>query len=204
MFVAGNTRAECAATNSNGNEVSDMAKKDLPTIEMLHKLLVCDAEAGRLWWRDRPLDLFTDARYHKQWNAEYAGEEAFQYTENAGYKRSKIFNKDYSAHRVIWAMHYGEWPDGQIDHKNHDRTDNRISNLRVVTNQGNGKNRSLQKNNTSGFTGVQWIKSSGKWDARITVDGVQKFLGSFVKKQDAITARQAANKKYKYHANHGS
>ena len=203
IFGEGNTCEECAAPNSNGNEVSDMAKKPILSIEILHKLLVCDAEACRLWWRERPLWMFTNARYWKQWNDEYAGVEAFQYTEHAGYKRSKIFNKDYSAHRVIWAMVHGEWPKGQIDHKNHARTDNRISNLRVVTNKGNGQNRTLQKNNTSGHTGVQLIKSSGKWNARIVVDGKQKSLGCFDTAKEAAEVRQAANKKHGYHANHG-
>ena len=186
-----------------------MRKHELPSIELLHELLECDAVNGLLFWRERGPHLFPESNWFKDngckaWNARYSGQPALSYKNPKGYCGGKIFNQFLLAHRVIWAMHYGEWPGGQIDHKNHDRTDNRISNLRVVTNQGNGKNRSLQKNNTSGFTGVQWIKSSGKWDARITVDGVQKFLGSFVKKQDAITARQAANKKYKYHTNHGS
>ena len=50
-----------------------------------------------------------------------------------------IYDKPYRAHRVIWALVHGEWPEGQIDHINGVRDDNRLENLRVVTNQDNQK-----------------------------------------------------------------
>ena len=43
-----------------------------------------------------------------------------------------MFGKLIYAHRAAWAIHFGEWPKGEIDHINGDASDNRIINLRVV------------------------------------------------------------------------
>jgi hypothetical protein len=107
------------------------------------------------------------------------------------------------AHRVAWALHYGEWPSDQIDHVNGDKTDNRLENLRIVTAQGNAKNRSLRSDNTSGHVGVYWVRETKKWSAQIKVDGRQKTIGSFESLEDAVKARKAAEDLNGYHANHG-
>lgn len=180
-----------------------MNKEDVMPPELLRELLRYDPRTGLLYWRERGVHHFSNERYCRMWNKRHSGQLALNCIKKDGYKSGSILGNTYFSHRVIWAMVNDEWPVDQIDHEDHNKLNNRINNFRVATNKDNGQNRSLSKNNTSGFTGVQWIKRSGKWDARITVDGAQKFLGSFVKKQDAITARQAANKKYKYHANHG-
>lgn len=74
-------------------------------------------------------------------------------------------------HRVVWVEHNGPIPDGmQIDHINHDRSDNRIENLRLVTPQQNHFNR-------SGVKGFNWDKRKGKWRAYIYRDGKMKNLG---------------------------
>lgn len=77
-------------------------------------------------------------------------------------------------HRVVT-----ECPKGlEVDHINHDTLDNRLVNLRVCTRGQNARNRVLQKNNSSGFTGVSWSSSRQTWIASIR-DGVkQRYLGS--------------------------
>lgn len=82
------------------------------------------------------------------------------------------------------------------DHKNRNPLDNRKENLRKATAQENAINRTKQKNNTSGFTGVFWHKQSNKWRARIKVNGKEIHIGSFVNKNDAIIARLKAEMKY--------
>ncbi|MDA6380520.1 HNH endonuclease signature motif containing protein [Escherichia coli] len=67
-----------------------------------------------------------------------------------------INGKAYPAHRLAWLIVYGTMPDGFIDHINRVRTDNRISNLRLVTHSENMQNRKIQKNNKSGYRGVSW------------------------------------------------
>ena len=110
--------------------------------------------------------------------------------------------RKYLLHRLAWLYVHGEFPK-QIDHINHDRMDNRLVNLRAVTNSTNSKNRSVQSLNTSGITGVSYDKSRGRWLAQIKVDYKKIFLGRFKNKEDAVKARMEANEKYGFHENHG-
>jgi len=139
----------------------------------------------------------------KSWDKKYSGELAFTATNVAGYATGTIFTRQYLAHRVAWAITNGEWPKDQIDHINHDKTDNRISNLRDVTQTENQKNASVRKDNTSGVVGVNWSKQLSKWRARISVSGRNKCLGYFSDKKDAVAARAGAEIECGYHRNHG-
>ncbi len=91
----------------------------------------------------------------------------------------------YCAHRVAWSIYYGEEPHGEIDHKNGDRSDNRISNLRVVDRVENMQNLFYKPRGFSGVRGVVWSKKLGKWRARITVDKKGISLGCFESKDEA-------------------
>ena len=119
------------------------------------------------------------------------------------YRIIKFFYSLYSAHRLAWALHYGKWPDSQIDHINGNGLDNRISNLRDVDGSTNLRNQKKNKHNTSGFTGVYWNKTESKWHASLRVNGKDKFLGQFTHIDDAVVARVAANKKYGFSDRHG-
>lgn len=121
-----------------------------------------------------------------------------------GYLQINVRGKVLKAHRLAWFLKTGDWPDGQIDHINHNRTDNRFENLRVVDNSGNHKNRPIQKNNTSGCAGVAYVKRIGKWRAYITLDGKQKNLGYYDSIEPAIFARKKGVAEYGYHENHGA
>ena len=78
------------------------------------------------------------------------------------YLEVKFMYKSYPLHRVIWEMHNGPIPEGmQIDHINHIRTDNRLENLRLVTAPENMQNKSMDKRNKTGFTGVRLDKKTG-------------------------------------------
>lgn len=120
-----------------------------------------------------------------------------------GYVRISIKNKPYLAHRIAWLYQFGVLPQGQIDHENGNRSDNRITNLRDCSNQTNQRNQRRAANNTSGVTGVSWHKKEQRWRARISTDGKQVHLGCFKEKSDAIAARKAAEKEHGYHPNHG-
>ena len=108
------------------------------------------------------------------------------------YWQVMLKKKLYLAHRVVWYLHHGEWPSGEIDHINGDTTDNRVSNLRDVTKSVNIKNKAKQSNNKSGFTGVYFETASGKYRAQIKSNGVIKNLGRFERIEDAVIARRAA------------
>lgn len=121
-----------------------------------------------------------------------------------GYHCIGLAGKKYLAHRLAWLYVYGEEPEGQIDHINHLRADNRISNLRDISDTGNRRNQTRSKHNTSGYVGVSFNNTSKLWMAAIGVSGKSISLGSFKNKQDAINARKAAEKKYGFHPNHGN
>jgi hypothetical protein len=185
-----------------------MAKRELPSPELLRKLLRYEPETGKLYWRERNTE--THSMTHQvpeykvaNWNARMAGMEAFT-AQQDGYLRGRVYLKTLSAHRVVWAIHYGEWPKDDIDHINHDRLDNRISNLRSVTRKNNNKNRSMRTDNTSGIMGVSWHKRTKKWIAYIHSDKGRKYLGLFSEKEEAESARKAAEAEFGYHPNHGA
>jgi hypothetical protein len=116
-----------------------------------------------------------------------------------GYCGILINKKEYKQHRLAWFYVYGEWPDGDIDHINGDRTDNRIANLRPATDALNTLNKSWESCNRAGFRGVSWHKterSKGKWRVRITANGVRKSIGNFDSLEEAISARICAENEF--------
>lgn len=115
---------------------------------------------------------------------------------NSGYAYVGFHSKRFLVHRIAWLMHYGELPTKLIDHRNHDRLDNRICNLRLADPVQNGRNRRKPKNNTSGYKGV--VRAGKKWTARIRYNGRVNSLGIFESPEAAHEAYvQAA------HIHHG-
>ena len=97
----------------------------------------------------------------------------------------------------------GKWPNGEVDHINGIRDDNRWCNLRDVTKSENQRNAKIRKVNTSGFNGVDFHTKHNKWRARIYVDGRSELLGYFSNFFVACCVRKAAEQEHGYHPNHG-
>ncbi len=124
-----------------------------------------------------------------------------------GYVRIKLDGKMHQAHRLAWnTLHPDDLigPDEEIDHINHDRTDNRGINLRKVSKAENMRNKSLYRRNTSGVSGVGFMPEFKLWRARIRVAGELIYLGCFNTFEAAVEARIAAEIKYDFHKNHGA
>lgn len=177
------------------------------TPEILKELLEYCPDTGTLTWKERGRVWFkSDAvfgyRAHVIWNSRYAGNEAFTANKD-GYKVGAVLGTNFRAHRVAIAISYGEWPPDDVDHENGDRSDNRLSNLRVVPRAENTRNAMIPKNNTSGALGVYWRRDIQKWQPRIRVDGRYISLGCFEHKFDAVLARITADREHGYHQNHG-
>ena len=116
-----------------------------------------------------------------------------------GYKYVRLDWVIYAQHRLAWLYMYGRWPDGELDHINHDTGDNRIANLReCVDGVVNQHNKQAPKNNTSGYVGVDFHKASGKWRARIKAGETYHHLGLFDTAEEANEVRLAAKQKYHF------
>lgn len=115
---------------------------------------------------------------------------------NNGYISITINGRRYQAHQLAWLYEYGVFPDKCIDHINRVKTDNRFCNLRNIDRWKNNVNKDLQKNNKTGYVGVNFIQKSNKYHARIKIHNKNIHLGYFDKIDDAITVRKRAEKKY--------
>lgn len=113
---------------------------------------------------------------------------------HSGYIKIGICGVQYSAHRLAWLYVNDRWPINQIDHINGNKADNRIGNLREVTNGQNQQNGSLRKTNSSGHKGVSWDKNTSKWIAYICCDNKQYNLGYYLTIAEAVAARTAGEK----------
>lgn len=181
--------------------------KDLPNPDLLRQVLRYEPETGKLYWKERSVDMFTDGKQTAEhncasWNNRFANKEAFTAFDSYGYKHGKIFGRKHKAHRVIWAIVHDEWPDN-IDHINGICDDNRIENLRSVSHAENLRNQKRPSTNTSGVVGVHWANREKKWNAYISIDRCRKSLGYFTYFDEAVAARKKAEIKHGFHHNHG-
>ena len=94
-----------------------------------------------------------------------------------GYRMIKIRSKSYAAHRLAWLIVYGDLPEF-VDHKDGNRTNNAISNLRPATRSQNGANCGPRQRNKYGLKGVS-RHPNGKWLAQIQVNKRKLHLGLF-------------------------
>lgn len=178
-------------------------KYHLHSIEFLRTVLTYDAQTGDFYFLARPRELFQSQRSCSSWKSRFEGKKAFGKPKKNGYLRTSILGLTYYAHRLAWALHYGEWPVAEIDHINGDRADNRIINLRSVSHVENCRNLSKPINNTSGVIGVSWSASREKWVAYIDDAKGRIPLGRFTEFHEAVIARKAAETALRYHPNHG-
>ncbi len=161
--------------------------------ERVNSLLRYDRVTGKLFWK-----------VYRNSQAQ-AGQEA-GYVNPDNYIYVGIDGEMYPAHCVIWLLEYGYYPTHQVDHADHNRSNNLLSNLEEVGFAKNQLNKRKFRNNTSGFTGVNSLPN-GKFIARAftTENGKRRSrsLGTFNLFEDAVAARKRYLLDNGYHANHG-
>lgn len=119
-----------------------------------------------------------------------------------GYLDVNIGGDTYKCHRLAFLYVAGFWS-VSVDHINGTRTDNRWVNLREVDKITNMRNRGINRNNTSGATGVNWFPDTSQWRARINLNGQRLSLGLFDTIEEAVEARRVAEAQIGYYPNHG-
>lgn len=114
-----------------------------------------------------------------------------------GYRSIFIDGKSFLAHRVAWLLAHGAWPDGDIDHIDGNRQNNRIENLRDVSRRTNLQNRRAAGSHRKhgSLLGAAWHASTGKWRALIKHEGRQVSLGYFATEQEAHVAYVEAKRR---------
>lgn len=110
-----------------------------------------------------------------------------------GYRQISVDGRLYFAHRLAWFYVHGVWPNGQIDHINGTRSDNRIDNLRDVQSRINTENqRRPRRDNSLGLLGVHKFRKS--FIAQLQAKGRMIYLGSFKTAEEASAAYLAAKR----------
>ena len=149
-----------------------------------------DHETGYLWWikpsenksarrlLDKPVGWHTPAGY-----LEFGSPRQI-----TGYS----YTKKLFVHRIAWFLHYGIWPEHELDHINNDKTDNRLENLRPATRKENGRNRKAHKDSSSKYKGVSWNKKQQKWISQIKINYKTEYLGCYTSEEDAARAYDKA------------
>lgn len=123
-----------------------------------------------------------------------AGQVAGTFNGN-GHRQIGLDGKIWMAHRLAWFYVHGVWPADEIDHRDLNKDNNAIVNLREATHIENCNNRRASpKTNKSGFKGVSKLR--GKWHAQIKHKRRCYHLGYFDDPNEAHAAYVAASKKY--------
>jgi hypothetical protein len=109
-----------------------------------------------------------------------------------GYTLIGIDGAKFRAHRLAWLYVHGEWPKEDVDHRDRDRCNNAIANLREASRTQNNGNLPKRRDNISGYKGV---RAHGKWwRAVITINHQSHHLGLFRRPEEAHEAYCEASK----------
>lgn len=112
-----------------------------------------------------------------------------------GYIRLLLMQRSVMAHRLVWLLKTGDWPDGEIDHIDGNRSNNRLENLRIATRAQNNRNRrSLESKRLP--KGVSRNQRGDTYRVRIMVDRHLITVGNFKTWQLAADAYVEASKRH--------
>lgn len=153
-----------------------MAIDDL-TFARVSEALSYNADTGVVAWKVR-----------RNQNA-IPGKPAGNICKTTGYRKIQVDGRTKTAHRLAWLLSYGRYPDGDVDHINGIRTDNRLCNLRELPRHENMQNqRAARSDSKSGILGVHYCAKTNKFRAQIQVRGKKVALGYFDNADEASTA----------------
>jgi hypothetical protein len=142
----------------------------------LKEVLKYEPDTGNFFWLDKPhVPKNTPAGCH----------------DKKGYMRIFVDGREYRAGRLAFLYMYGRFPYPCVDHINGIRDDDRIENLREVTNRQNLQNKAVHR--AGRLPGAQKDRG-GKWRSECWNGSNRRFLGIFATEQEAHKAYMAACK----------
>lgn len=109
----------------------------------------------------------------KAWNAQWAGKTVVQSEHRepkhkyGAYRMIRVKGRHYAVHRLVWLYVHGRWPPYLLDHRDGNKLNNSIGNLREATGQQNAVNRGAQINNVLGLKGIRYNARRRKYIASI-------------------------------------
>lgn len=140
-----------------------MKKREQEIDHLLDEYFYCDYEKGIL--------------YNKTQRANRLKIDSEAGSLSQGYKKVDINGRKYQVHRIIWRMYSGKWPENYIDHIDGDKLNNKITNLREVTNRENTQN--MKKHRNGKLCGFYYHKRDNLYGARIYINGFVANIGYF-------------------------
>jgi len=152
---------------------------------LIKEMFDYDGKEGVLYWKQRDRKWFNHDKYHYIWNKRFAGKQAGHIMPSRKYGVINVLNHRYEYHQVVWAWVNGKWPENNIDHIDGDPSNNRVENLRDVTQFQNLKNINKNKGLTP-FVGV--YKAGNRYISRIRNNYERIYLGSFDTAEEAHAA----------------
>lgn len=168
--------------NGNTKSCGCLQREFIASLNKKENEFDLSGEFGVLWETNTNKEVYFDLC-----NAEQVLQHSW-HEDSWGYSATCINGVEIRMHTFLGCKGY--------DHKNRNKKDNRMENLRPCTTQQNLYNKSKSKRNTSGVMGVSWHNIADKWMARLSIDHKCIYLGLFVNKDDAIRARLNAEVKY--------
>lgn len=163
--------------------------------EYLRSRLHYDAKTGDFTWL--PCEAASTT-----WNKRYAGTQAG--TADQGYVRIYICGRMWRAHRLAWLYVYGELPSGGLDHRDLNKSNNAIGNLRLADQSHNAANARVRSSNRARLKGVNIDHRDGRISASIYFSGRKRHLGTFASIEDAHAAYcEAAKRQWGEFSNSG-
>lgn len=172
--------------NKKGNNYVIDEENNIVKIELRRR------KGENLWTIIDLEDLEKVINFPYTWFAKYQ-------TLNKGfYVYASVYNSETKKYKTLCLHQFIMNANGQaVDHINGDTFDNRKSNLRIVEDSDNSKNRkSKNSNNTSGYRNVSWNKKDKKWVVQMQINKKHKTLGSFDDVHEAGKFAEEMRKKY--------
>lgn len=166
--------------------------KVIDPIAMRNLFIYNESSPSCLIWRERDASMFESEIIAKIWSAKFKNKNAGNLRPDKAWAIS-IGPIRYLAHRIVYSIYHNITIDTlSVDHIDGNRSNNKISNLRLASHSENCKNVKSHSDGSSKFLGVSWNKRKGKWHASIYYNGKGKSLGYFNDEIDAHKARVRA------------